>query len=420
MAKEIVSIHDMSKTHTVLMMVALILSSMCTMGDFVITPVAANLYEAFSDAPEALVSFAITGPALVAIPAGLIAGWLADRVDKRSFMILGFAIFTVSAVCSGLIDNIYYFVLMRVLATGIGYGITNVCAFAIIAEVFTDNDEHGKMVGYYTVGVNFIGTPLSICAGLAAVAVGVWTGVLFVYLAAIPVLIMLIAFLPKCLPQNKLGATAQEDPEDSVSQGWWKNLLVFAIQVAIIATCYYVTWYMISLYVVDAGIGDETFSGLLTSLITIGGIISAAVYGFFYKRLGNAVYFPFIVVIVVGIFVMAFAPSPLVALITIPILGFSWTQYYCFVYTHCTEIVPKSKIGVSTGVMGACISIGTFLCSYLIMGLADSFGSGSVMAVWWIPGVIILVVAIISFVVFLARNKRKGALSSSGNHENAA
>ena len=56
---------DLPKWRLALALAALFLSSMCTMGDLVISPIAANIYEAFADAPTALINLGVTGPALV-------------------------------------------------------------------------------------------------------------------------------------------------------------------------------------------------------------------------------------------------------------------------------------------------------------------------------------------------------------------
>lgn len=45
-----------SKGRLVLLLAALFLSSMCTMGDLVVNPIAANLYVAFADSPEWLIN----------------------------------------------------------------------------------------------------------------------------------------------------------------------------------------------------------------------------------------------------------------------------------------------------------------------------------------------------------------------------
>ncbi len=56
---------QLSKGRMVLALAALFLSSMCTLGDLVVNPIVANLYEVFANDPEWLINFGITGPALV-------------------------------------------------------------------------------------------------------------------------------------------------------------------------------------------------------------------------------------------------------------------------------------------------------------------------------------------------------------------
>ena len=71
---------------------------MCTMGDLVISPIAADIYEAFADSPTALINLGVTGPALVGLPFGLIAGIMCDRMDKKKIMLAGFLVFTIASV----------------------------------------------------------------------------------------------------------------------------------------------------------------------------------------------------------------------------------------------------------------------------------------------------------------------------------
>ena len=135
---------ELPKGKLVLALAALFLSSMCTLGDLVVNPIVANLYEVFADSPEWLINLGITGPALVGLPFGFLAGVLCDRMDKKWVMVAGFAIFVVSACCGAMITDIYYFVTMRLFATGVGWGVTNTAALAILADLFTDEDEHGR------------------------------------------------------------------------------------------------------------------------------------------------------------------------------------------------------------------------------------------------------------------------------------
>ena len=71
--------YQMGKGRLVLAIAALFLSSMCTMGDLVISPIVANLYEVYANEPMWLINLGITGPAIVGLPFGLVAGWLASQ-----------------------------------------------------------------------------------------------------------------------------------------------------------------------------------------------------------------------------------------------------------------------------------------------------------------------------------------------------
>jgi MFS family permease len=70
------------------MLAALFLSVMCTMGDMVVTPIVADLYTVFADAPEALINLGVTGPAIAGLPFCFLGGWLADHMDKKVLMVV--------------------------------------------------------------------------------------------------------------------------------------------------------------------------------------------------------------------------------------------------------------------------------------------------------------------------------------------
>ena len=57
-------------------------------------------------------------------------------MDKKVIMVTGFAAFTVGAVFGAAVEDVRYFVAMRLLATGVGWGITNTAALSILAEMF--------------------------------------------------------------------------------------------------------------------------------------------------------------------------------------------------------------------------------------------------------------------------------------------
>ena len=393
---------DLSKGRLVLALAALFLSSMCTLGDLVINPIVANLYEVFAGSPEWLINLGITGPALIGLPFGFLAGILCDRMDKKIVMVVGFAIFTVSACCGALIVDIYYFVTMRMFATGIGWGLTNTAALAILADLFTDEDEHGKFVGWYNAAMSLIGAVMAAVAGV--LAVGAWQNAFHTYLIAVPVLIMLIVFLPSMKPKTK-AANAEAKKIEEVPSGWWTKLIPLTIQVFFVAICYFVLLYMIALFVTDAGAGDEAFIGMLASASTIAAAIGSFVFGPVYARMKNAVYLPSLFIMGLCVIVMALFPSPLIITVCVIISGFVWPFYFCFFYTRCTELVPASRAGTATSIVAVSDGAAAAGCSYLLTGLMGATGMNSV-GVWPIFGVILIIVGVVSCIWFVATRKK--------------
>ncbi len=398
------------------------------MGDLVISPIAADVYQVFSNSPEWLINLGITGPALFGLPFGLITGVLCDRMDKKRIMVVGFAIFTVSSVLGIAIQEIWYFVAMRLLATGVGWGITNTAALSILADLFTDGTEHGKYVGWYNSVMSIMGAMLASSAGY--LAVGTWQNAFLVYLIAIPVLLMLVVFLPSFPPVRPVAETVEEVRGESTSsvsalarglfrspheerapKGWWKPLAPLSAQVFLVAMLYFVILYMVALYVADAGIGDESFAGILTSLMTIATAIGSLTFGFFYKRFSNAVYVPALFVIAGTFFVLAFFPSAPVAMIAMGIAGLMWPFYFCFFYTHCTEIVPAGKQSTATSIVAAADGLAVTASSYLLTGTIGVTG-GSCLTVYPLFGAAMLVIALVSVLVHATRQRRKASSSA--------
>ena len=407
---------DLPKWRLVLALAALFLSSMCTMGDFVITPIVSNIYEVFGDQSEYLVNLGITGPAIVGLPFGLAAGFLCDRMDKKIVMVVGFAIFTLSAVFGIAFENLYWFVIMRQLATGVGWGITNTAALSILADLFTHKGEHGKYVGWYNAAMSLIGALLALTAG--RLAVGGWQNAYLVYLAAIPVLVMLIAFLPSFPPISETstlketeietaGETSNEmnDATMGGEKGWWRGLVPLSVQVLVVACCYYVILYMISIYVADSGVGDEAFTGMLSSVMTISSAIGSFVFGMAYERFRTAVYLPSLFVIGGAFFVLAFAPAAPVIVVALALAGFAWPFFFCYFYSHCTAISPASKAGTATAIVASANGVAVTASSYLLMGLIGATG-GTTLDLYPYFGAVLVAVAIVSTVAYAAQQRK--------------
>lgn len=395
------------KWRMVIGIAALFISSMCTLGDMVITPIAANLYEVFADAPEALLNFGITGPALVGLPFGLLAGWLCDRFDKKWVMVVGFAIFTFSAIFGAAIENIWYFVITRCLATGVGWGITNTAAFSILADLFSDEKKHSRMVGFYNATMSIMGAILSMAAGMLA-ASGVWQDAFAIYWIAAPVLILMIIFLPSLKPtpmenaEGKVETAAEVEEED---KGWIGKIIPLTIQVFFFALFFFVMLYMVALYIADAGVGDEAFAGTVASCMTLATMVGSILFEPVFSKMKNTVYMPFMLAIGVMFILMGFVVTPVMTIAGAIVMGFSWAYYFCYFYVRVTQLVPENRAGSATGVVAFSDGLTATLCSYLVTGLMGATGMNCVQ-LWPIFGVGTLITLAISVVYWMLTRKK--------------
>ena len=322
---------------------------------------------------------------------------------------------------------------MRLLATGIGWGITNTAALSILADLFTDEAEHGKYVGWYNSVMSIMGAVLSYGAGI--LAVGSWQNAYAMYLIAVPVLAMLVMFLPSFPPTREISAPVQEvkgastssvaalarglfplRERDRAPRGWWRRLALLSIQVFLVAALYFVILYLVSLYVADAGVGGEAFSGVLMSIMTIGTALGSLVFGFFYKRFKNNVYIPALFAIALVFLALAKFPVAPVIVAALAIAGLAWPFYFCYFYTRCTEIVPSTKQSTATSIVAAADGLAVTASSFLLTGTISVTG-GNCLDAYQVFGFAMMAIAIASSLATVARvAKRKSPFEFKATH----
>ena len=395
---------NLSKARMVLILLALFLSTSCTMGDMVIVPIAGNLYEVFPQV--GLVNAIISASALVGVPFCLLGGYLADKMNKKTLMVAGFALYTVTSVFGCVFINVYYILVCRLFATGVAWGITSSAALGIIAELYEDEGKRGTVNGWYNAVMAALGSVLSLAAGYLAVSA--WQNAFRAYWINIPILVLLIVFLPSMPPKKEKAIEAQaKGRAESSSAGWFVRLLPILIQVLLVATSYYVVNYMISVYVTDTGIGNEAFSGTLSSAGTICSFLANLAFGFIYSRLKKATAIPSFLMIGIGFMLMAFLPSRGIAIAACAVMGGFWGIFYSYFFTECTVVVPEEKQGTAIGITSAINGVAMFLCTYAATGLKSVMGAESLASVFPVFGVVVLAVCIYAVILVVKGRKNR-------------
>lgn len=417
-------LRSMPKWRVSLMLAAIFLSTFTSMTDQVITPIINIIYEVYSGAPLAAVDFTITGAVLVSLPFILLAGWLCDHFNKKIVIVVSFAIFSVSTIFGAYVIDITYYCIMRSL-TMIGWGMTNVSALAILAQVFTQEDEHGKIVGWYNAAMSVIGALLALLGGALAVnfAGDEFRGVYNAYWLTLPILAMLIAFVPSMKSAAADGASGDkaaiaDKASDASSGAWWTPLIPLVLIILVVTLCQTEQLVMVSVYVADAGVGDAGFVGIAASIMVVASTVGSLLFGPVYSKMNRNIAVPAIIIVAVGFLAMGLFPSVASVIIGAILIGFGWSLFFCFFYSRCVELVSANNAGKATSIANFAYSIACAASAYFLTWLTQTFGINAV-SCWWIFGVI-LVVAAIATAVFFAFTRGKGATAQSSQGEEAA
>lgn len=394
---------NISKARLALALAALFLSTSCTMGDMAVVPIFANLFEVFPQ--TAIVNGIISWPSIVGLFFCLIGGYLTDKMDKKWLMVIGFALYTLTSVFGCAVENVYYIAACRCLATGAGWGLTSTAAFAIIADLYEDENKRGTVNGWYNASMALMGAALSFIGGILAVTA--WQNAFRTYWINVPILIMLIVFLPSLPP--KKDAAAESKAVSSASgkdlTGWYKPLIPIIIQVLVVASCYYVIAYMISVFVADAGIGNEAFSGTLSSVGTIFSFLANLVFGLYYAKLKKATGLPSFLVLGAGFLLMGLVPTRGVSMVCCALMGAFWGIFYSFFYTETTVVVPEEKQGTALGIINAVNGLCMVVCTYGVTALEGVMGTESIVPLFPILGVLCLLIAAFAAVLVIRAKK---------------
>lgn len=366
---------EMSKGKMKLFVATLFATNVALMCDMVIIPTIGSLFTTFGDSVN-LVNFIISGPVLMFMVSSLICAKLMQYVSKRTLLIVGYAIFTVASIFGVAIENAVYMAIMRALV-GIGEGLVNVPALALIAELFIDEKRRSSILGAYNSAQAAIGAVLSIFAGF--VAANAWQSVFKIYWISIPILIMVILFIPKTPAESAKtddnGLVQKKEPIPLLSFG---TLCMGAFMLNLLYT---VVFYMIALYVSENAIGNESVVGILSSLGTVGSATACIIFGVVYTKLKRATIIPSYVLLAVCYFLLVVTHNSFIVAIACTFLGAAFGNGLSYYIMRSTVIVPSTQTSTAIALVISAGLVGGFLSTYFASGLQSFMGVNTVTAI---------------------------------------
>ncbi|MDO4288810.1 MAG: MFS transporter [Eubacterium sp.] len=392
---------EMSNTKRVLAVAAILATAIGVMADLAINPVIGVLYQTY---PESMgyVNYFVSGPMLIVVIVSLLTGVALKKFNKRSVMIAGGIIFTVGAVCGVMVDNLLYMCVMRTLV-GVGAGVVNVVAVALIADIYEDETKRAKITGYYNAAMSLVGMIFSYLAGILASG-GDWQRVFNVYWSAIPMAVLLILFIPSVKPENQQ-ADSQKKQGKKEPLGWrfwWMSFGWFVMNIVLGGT----VLYYLSSYIMENGIGATELAGLSASVKSLAGFILCLGFGFVYGKLKRQTIVFCYLVAALSLIVLMFFPSVAVVLVVGTIGGCTYKYAFSYAYAQGFAIVPKSRLDESVSITTAVYGIGSFLSTYYATALTQLMGTEVFSQTWGISAGIMAALFVAEIVVSMIEKRK--------------
>ena len=327
------------------------------MADMVIIPAGNGLYETFQN--DAAVNFILSGPSFIMLFSAMLCGKLMQYLSKKKILVGAMVLFAISAILGGAVENVYYVLAMRVLV-GISMGFVNAAAMALIAEVYVDEDKRGTIMGIFNATMAGTGAVISLIAGVFAVRS--WNEVFKVYWIAVPVIVMMLFFIPMTPPEG--------DQQAGEEEGSHTGSPYLMRQVMLMVSCfaynlvYAVIYYQVSVLVAEQGYGNESIAALLSTLGTVGSCILCILFGTLYSKLKRATIIFGYAGLCISYLMLFLASSPVMAGIACTLCGASYGYGFSYFFLRCTVVVPKEKVSSSISMTTAIGGFGMFLSTY--------------------------------------------------------
>ncbi len=396
----------------------------CAFG--IITPAINSLAVHFEGTPLTTILLANTITGVVSIPVSILVGmWV--KWGYRKWAILGLVIATLGGAFPFFMGDVtsYEPVIASRVLVGIGLGMVNPLAGALVIELFTGK----KRALYLGIGnLVFFGGGMiyqMLSGGLANIG---WNYHFLAYFLTVIPFILVAVFLPEPAKLRAKKGVAVQDAkkeEPKVDASAPKPPLpasVFGyVAIAFVVIMFDMpAVFLCSTMLAEGGMGDAGVAGVVSSLFTGGGMIAGAIFAVVYAATKRKVFAVFTLCSAVSMFIIFNATSAIVFGLGMILLGIGHIGVFTAAQEAGGKASPAVRVGVTNGMMMAAMNLGVFFASYYMEFAAVTFPQMGIGAPVLVSGVLLLVCAVLFFFVpGCIKPKQLPAASASGSSENS-
>lgn len=341
----------------------LLAASLTTMANATISPALPGIERLFADDPNAalLTRLLVPAPSLSVALFAPLAGFAADRIGRRSMLLIGVVLFVIAG-CAGLILPDLRSIFVSRLVLGIAVALIMTAQTALIGDYFT-GDDRNALTGLQISARNFGGLVFISLAGWAA-ALSPRLPFAIYGLAAVflPLMWLTIVEPPRIAAAPGTMPAGSRDGHPS-----WRSLLAALVLLqGVTNMIFFLMPTQISFFLEARGYESAAMTGTVLGLLMIAGGCSALLYRRVQRAIGSA-----------GIFAAGYAAMALGFLLlsrssSMPslcaaalLIGTGYALVSPSFVAMALDLAPRRSRGKAGGILTASIFIGQF-CSPLV------------------------------------------------------
>ena len=339
--------------------------SLLILGPQAISSSMAVMINAFPDVPVGTVRLLISLPLITLVMFTLITAAIDRKFNRKWIACSGILIFTIFGTLCAFTDSFAVLVIFRLLM-GAGLGMTAAYGVSFISMVY-EGEERTKLIGLQSSATNIGSLILMTAAGiLASVS---WHKAFYIYLIGLPVLLLVIFFVPS-FPPDEAGTRTHE--KSSLNKKVWLACIgTFAFFIL-----FFVVFSDFAILVYKGGLGEDKQAGMGLTMLSAFALVTSV----FYQKIAHILK-GLVVPAGVGFTCAGFLTAGLACTLAAADLGavligigFGIIMPHCYSYAAMNTL-PGSAQGKAAAAITFATNIASFCSSYVLNAVLGLIGT---------------------------------------------
>jgi len=394
-----------SENKRMLFITILAIALLQTLASSSVAPALKSIGGDFTNANPFTLKLIMTLPSICIIAMSLLIVRLSHMISTRNLTLLGLILYLVGGVGGSLVTNMTQLLILRGVL-GIGLGILGPLLPIIISTNYSGMDR-SKMIGYMQ-STNFLGGIIGTV--LAGIVISIsWRYVFFLYLLAIPALILTYATFKKSEIDNNVSHQSESNKKRVVKLEKASYLLAGCMLGNMFV--FFSAPLSISIYLPMIGLSNPTYSGIAVGVLYLGNLLSGFSFTQIHSRFKDNTIPVALMLQCVGYLVLSTSVNFSMVIGAMLLIGSGSGIIVPTIFSKVPETVRTDQVARTMTLVNASLYLGMFLSPYISI-VSLLLGYESMSFDFLVLSILVLTATIVYFYLLL---KKRGGLKWLAN-----